>query len=100
MRTSQTPSRYFVASSRDGAIPTYLELRKAEVQFRGIHLTRTWVNEGLGRFANRVVPVKTWALNAYSKELRLRMLEAVDGGLSREEVSELSGSPARPSNAG
>ena len=30
-------------------------------------------------------------MNAYSKDLRLRVLDAVDRGLSREEVSELFG---------
>jgi transposase len=32
---------------------------------------------------------RTWAVNAYSKDLRLRVLEAADRGLPRKEVANL-----------
>jgi transposase len=38
-----------------------------------------------------MVPARTWTMNAYSKDLRLRVIDAVDRGLAREEVSELFG---------
>jgi transposase len=38
-----------------------------------------------------VVPARTWAMNAYSKDLRLRVLDAVERGMPREEVSKLFG---------
>lgn len=46
---------------------------------------------GLERFVNWVVPARTRAMNAYSRDLRLRALGAVDRGLPREEVSNLFG---------
>jgi transposase len=38
-----------------------------------------------------MVPARTWAMNAYSKDLRLRVLDAVERGMAREEASELFG---------
>jgi transposase len=38
-----------------------------------------------------MVPAKTWAMNAYSKDLRLGVLGAVERGMAREEASELFG---------
>jgi hypothetical protein len=45
----------------------------------------------LEQYVNRLVFVRTWTMNAYSKDLRLRVLDALDRGLSRKEVSELFG---------
>ena len=45
----------------------------------------------LERFVNWMVPARTWSMNAYSKDLRLLVLDAVDRGMGREEVSELFG---------
>jgi transposase len=36
-----------------------------------------------------MVLAKTWAMNAYSKDLRLRVLGAVDHGMARGEASKL-----------
>jgi transposase len=40
-----------------------------------------------------MVPARTWAMNAYSKDLRLRVLDAMERGMAREEASELFGVP-------
>jgi hypothetical protein len=41
----------------------------------------------LQRFVNCLAPVRTWGMNAYSKDLRLRVLDAVDRDLPRREVA-------------
>jgi transposase len=38
-----------------------------------------------------VTSARTWVINAYSKDLRLRVLDAVDRGVPRKEVADLFG---------
>jgi Pentapeptide repeats (8 copies) len=78
-----------------GAVFAGANLRGADL--RGAFLQRA----DLERFANRVILVRTWTTNAYSKDLRVRVCSMLWIGVSREEgrSQTSSGSPSRPSNA-
>ena len=50
-----------------------------------------YVQELLERFADRLRACDAWGMNAYSKDLRLKVLQAVQRGVPRKEVAGLLG---------